>query len=99
MTQGPNRVLDELAKLMTDAAGVAQGVKREAETAMRSQAERFLNRMDLVQREDFDAVQEMAARSRSENAALKKQLAALEKRVEVLEASLKPATKRSAAKK
>ncbi len=78
MTQTSNRLLDEFAKLMTDAAGVAQGVRREVETAFRSQAERFLGEMDLVQREEFDAVRDMAARAREENEALKKRVAALE---------------------
>jgi ferredoxin len=55
MTNGSNRVLDELAKLVTDAAGAAQGVRREVETAVRGQAERLLNTMDVVQREDFEA--------------------------------------------
>jgi BMFP domain-containing protein YqiC len=78
MTQTSNRLLDEFAKLMTDMAGVAQGVRREVETAFRSQAERFLNEMDIVQREEFDAVREMAARAREENEALQKRIAALE---------------------
>ena len=85
MTQGPNRMFDEFAKLMTDAAGAAQGVKREAQTAMRSQAEHFLADMDLVKREEFDAVQEMASRARVENEALKSQVESLEKRIEGLE--------------
>jgi BMFP domain-containing protein YqiC len=78
MTQTSNRLLDEFAKLMTDAAGVAQGVRREVETAFRSQAERFLSEMDIVQREEFDAVREMASRAREENESLKKRVAALE---------------------
>ena len=52
---GPNRLLDELAKLMTDAAGAAQGVRREVEQAFRAQAERLLNSMEVVQREEFEA--------------------------------------------
>jgi BMFP domain-containing protein YqiC len=78
MTQTSNRLLDEFAKLMTDMAGVAQGVRREVETAFKSQAERFFSEMDLVQREEFDAVREMAARAREENESLKKRVAALE---------------------
>ena len=78
MTQTSNRLLDEFAKLMTDMAGVAQGMRREVETAFRSQAERFLNDMDLVRREEFDAVKEMAARARDESESLKKRIAALE---------------------
>lgn len=78
MTQTSNRLLDEFAKLMTDMAGVAQGVRREVETAFKSQAERFLNDMDLVKREEFEAARDMAARAREENEALKKRVAALE---------------------
>lgn len=67
MTQGPNRRMDEFAKLMTDAAGAAQGVRREVETAFRAQAERILNSMDLVQREEFDAMRDMALKAQTEN--------------------------------
>jgi BMFP domain-containing protein YqiC len=63
MTQGPNRLLDDFAKLMTDAAGVAQGARREVETAFRAQAERFLSDMDVVSREEHEAVKEMAVRA------------------------------------
>ena len=81
MSNGTNRILDDFAKLMTDAAGAAQGLRREAETAFQAQAERFLNNMDVVKREEFEAVREMAARARDENKALKA-------RIEVLEAKL-----------
>ncbi|UCE64775.1 MAG: accessory factor UbiK family protein, partial [Nitrospirota bacterium] len=56
MTDGPNRFFDEFAKLMTDAAGVAQAMRREAETVFHAQSERMLNNLDLVKRDDFDAV-------------------------------------------
>ena len=85
MNQGPNRLFDEFAKLMTDAAGTAQGMKREAETAFRAQAEKFLSDMDLVKRDDFEAVREMAANARSENESLKSQTEALEKRISAIE--------------
>lgn len=85
MTQGPNRIFDEFAKLMTDAAGAAQGLKREAETAFRSQAERFVSEMDLIQREDFEVVREMASKAREENEALKATIEALEARIAALE--------------
>ncbi|MEM9278782.1 MAG: accessory factor UbiK family protein [Pseudomonadota bacterium] len=98
MSQGPNRIFDEFAKLMTDAAGAAQGMKREAETAFRSQAERFLADMDLVKREDFDAVQEMASKARAENEALKEQIESLEKRISAIEKPAR-ATKRAASQK
>ena len=63
---------------MTDAAGAAQGVRREAETALRAQAERILNSMDVVQREEFEAVREMALKARAENEKLAARLAELE---------------------
>jgi len=81
MTSGQNRVLDELAKLVTDAAGAAQGVRREVETALRSQSERVLNKLDVVQREDFEAVREMAIKARAENSALLARIEALEARL------------------
>ena len=78
MTTGANRILDDFAKLMTDAAGAAQGVRREAETVFRAQAERLFNSMDLVKREEFEAVREMAVKARDENDALLKRIEALE---------------------
>ncbi len=81
MSTGPNRVLDEFAKLMTDAAGAAQGVRKEMETAFNAQAERWLNSMDVVKREEFEAVREMAVKAREENDALLKRIAALEARL------------------
>jgi BMFP domain-containing protein YqiC len=81
MTNGPNRILDEFAKLMTDAAGAAQGVRREVETAFRGQAEKILNSMDVVQREEFEAVREMAVKARAENKALAARIATLEARL------------------
>lgn len=81
MATGPNRLLDDLAKLMTDAAGAAQGVRREVETAFRAQAERLLNNMDVVQREEFDAVSDMARKAREENLKLAARIEALEARL------------------
>jgi hypothetical protein len=88
MTQTSNRIFDEMARLMNDAAGVAQGVRREFDTLFRGQAERILRDLDVVQREDFEAVKEMARLAREENEALKA-------RIEALEAKLsdKPAKK------
>jgi BMFP domain-containing protein YqiC len=71
MTQTSNRFFDEMARLMNDAAGVAQGVRREFDTLFRSQAERILRDLDVVQREEFEAVKEMARLAREENEALK----------------------------
>ena len=78
MSTGPNRILDEFAKLMTDAAGAAQGVRREVETAFKGQAEKILNSMDVVQREEFEAVREMAIKARAENKALTARIDKLE---------------------
>jgi BMFP domain-containing protein YqiC len=84
MTTGPNRILDDLAKLMTDAAGAAQGVRREMETAFRGQAERILNSMDVVQREEFEAMRDMAVKARAENKKLAARLDELEAKVAAL---------------
>ena len=78
MPTGPNRILDEFAKLFTDAAGAAQGVRREVETAFRAQAEKLLATMDIVQREEFEAARDMALKARAENAALAARIEALE---------------------
>ncbi|MFL9828477.1 accessory factor UbiK family protein [Rhodoplanes sp. SY1] len=78
MAQTTSRFFDEMARLMNDAAGVAQGVRREAETLIKTQAERILRDMDIVQREEFEAVKEMARLAREENEVLKARLAALE---------------------
>jgi len=78
MTQTSNRFFDEMARLMNDAAGVAQGVRREFDTLFRSQAERVLRDLDVVQREEFEAVKEMAKLAREENESLKARIAALE---------------------
>lgn len=73
-----NRLLDDMARLMTDAAGAAQGVRREVETVMKTQAQRILAEMDVVTREEFEAVREMAIMAREENEKLAARIAALE---------------------
>jgi BMFP domain-containing protein YqiC len=78
MVQTTNRFFDEMARLMNDAAGAAQGVRREFETLFRSQAERVLREFDLVRRDDFEAVRDMARIAREENELLKARVAALE---------------------
>lgn len=78
MTQTTNRFFDEIGRMMNDAAGAAQGVKREIDTVMRTQAEKFLRDMDLVKREEFEVVKDMARLAREENEALKARIAALE---------------------
>lgn len=81
MTTTQTRFFDELAKLMTNAAGAAQGVRREIDTLVQAQMERILNNMELVKREEFEAVKAMAQKAREENDALAARLAALEARL------------------
>ena len=78
MTQTTGRFFDELGKLITDAAGAAEGVRKEIESVVRAQAERVLRDLDVVQREEFEAVKAMAQRAREENERLKERIAALE---------------------
>ena len=78
MTQTTNRFLDDLSKMLTDAAGAAQGMRREVENVMRAQGERILRDMDVVQREEFEAVKEMATKARDENEQLRARITALE---------------------
>lgn len=78
MTQTSNRIFDEMARLMNDAAGVATGVRREFDTLFKTQAERILRDLEVVQREEFEAVKEMARLAREENEALKARIEALE---------------------
>ncbi len=78
MPQTSNRLLDEFAKLMTDAAGAAQGVGKEVQTMVRSQGERVLREFDVVQREEFEAIKAMAEKARTENAALEARIIQLE---------------------
>jgi BMFP domain-containing protein YqiC len=78
MTQTNNRLMDELAKLVTNAAGAAQGVRTEVDSFMKTQAEKVLNDMDIVSREEFEAVRDMAVKAREENDALLKRIDALE---------------------
>lgn len=81
MVQTTGRLYDEFAKLMNDAAGVAQGVRREFDTVVRTQAERILRDLDVVHREEFEAVKEMAQLAREENEILKARVAALEEKL------------------
>ncbi|HEY0275806.1 MAG TPA: accessory factor UbiK family protein [Paenirhodobacter sp.] len=74
----PNKIFDEMSKLMTNAMGVAQGAKTEAETAMKGWMDRWLADRDFVTREEFDAVKAMAQKAREENEALKARLDALD---------------------
>src|SRR6187397_2254215 len=83
MTQTSNRFFDEIGRLMNDAAGAAQGVKREIDTVVRNQAEKILRDLDIVKREEFEAAKEMARLAREENEALKARIGALEARLGV----------------
>jgi len=77
--QTRNKILDDFSQLMTNAMGVAQGAKDEAETALKSMLDRWLADRDFVTREEFDAVRAMAKKAREENDALKARIDALEK--------------------
>jgi BMFP domain-containing protein YqiC len=81
MTQTNNRILDDLAKLMTDAAGAAQGVRREVEGVFKAQGEKFLADLDVVRRDEFEAVKAMAEKARAENERLAARIAELEARL------------------
>ncbi len=78
MVTTSSRILDDIARLATDAAGAAQGVRREVETVVKTQIERLLRDMDVVTREEFEAVRERALLAREENDKLSQRLAALE---------------------
>ena len=78
MVSTSNRILDDIARLATDAAGAAQGVRREVETVVKTQIERLLRDLDVVTREEFEAVREMALLAREENDKLAARRAALE---------------------
>ena len=90
--QSRNKIFEDVSQLMTNAMGVAQGAKDEAENAMKSWVDRWMADRDFVTREEFDAVRLMAQKAREENAALMA-------RIEALEAKKKPAAKKTAAKK
>ncbi|MDJ0858367.1 MAG: accessory factor UbiK family protein [Dinoroseobacter sp.] len=77
--QTRNKLLDDVGQLMTNAMGVAQGAREEAETAMKSMMDRWLADRDFVTRDEFDAVRAMAQKAREENEALKARIEALEK--------------------
>ena len=84
--QSSNKIFDDISQLMSNAMGVAQGARSEAETAMKSWVDRWLADRDFVTREEFDAVRAMAQKAREENAVLMARLDALEAK-----ASKKPA--------
>ena len=88
MTQTTGRFFDELGKLITDAAGAADGVRKEIEGIVRAQAERILRDLDIVQREEFEAVKAMAQKAREENERLKERIVELEEIVLDIDAEL-----------
>lgn len=85
--QSRNKILDDLSQLMTNAMGVAQGARAEAETALKGMFDRFLADRNLVSRDEFDAARAMAQKAREENDALRAEIAALSARVAALEAA------------
>ncbi len=91
MATTSNRLLDELARLATDAVGAAQGVRREVETVARSQFERLIRDMDVARREEVDVLRDMIVAAREETDTLKAQVKALEARLEAFEGA-RPAT-------
>ena len=78
MTASPNRFFDDMSRLFTDAAGAARSLGREAEAAIKAQVERLLASMDVVSREEFEAVRDMAVAARNANDALERRIAELE---------------------
>ncbi|GJE26452.1 accessory factor UbiK family protein [Methylobacterium organophilum] len=84
--QGPNRILDDFARLFTDAAGAAQGVRREAETLVKGQFERLIRDMDIATREEVDVLRDLVASLRTQNEALATRVAALETKLGAFEA-------------
>jgi len=105
MSSPSSRIFDELAKVMTNAAGAAQGARREVDNLVKAQIERVLADIQIVQREEFDVVRDMASMARTENEALRARVAELETRLAALEtrpavnAKKAPAKKSSTAKK
>ncbi|HEX2134515.1 MAG TPA: accessory factor UbiK family protein [Microvirga sp.] len=84
MATSSNRLIDELARLATDALGAAQGLRREAETVARSQVERLIRDMDIATREEVEVLRDMVVAAREENDALKARVQALEARLDAL---------------
>jgi BMFP domain-containing protein YqiC len=97
--QTQNRLLDDLARVANGAIGTLSGVKTEIETIVRQRLDAMLANMDLVTREDFDAVQAMAAKAREEQEALSERVATLEAALAKQAKPAKPARKKPAAKK
>jgi BMFP domain-containing protein YqiC len=90
MTTTSSRFFDELAKLATNAAGAAQGVRREIDTLVKAQVERVLNDVGVVKRDDFDVVRDMARKAREENDRLLERIAVLEARLGITSPPAEP---------
>ena len=88
MPETRGRMFDDFSKLMSDAAEMAHGVRKEAESVMRAQAEKFLASMDVVSREEFEATKAMAVKAREENERLEKRIADLEAQIAALDAKM-----------
>ena len=88
--RGPNRLFDDFARLMTDAAGAAQGVRREAETVFKAQVERLIRDMDIATREEVDVLRDLVSALRTQNDALAARVSALEARSGTQEAPAEP---------
>lgn len=97
--QSQSRFFDELAKLMTNAAGAAQGAAREVETLIRAQIERAASEFDLVKREEFDAMKALAQAAKAESESLRKRVEALEKALGISKPAASRKTKPQAARK
>ena len=81
MAETRGRMFDDVSRFMSDAAGMAQGVRKEAESLVKAQVERLLSSMDVVSREEFEATKAMAIKARDENERLEKRIVALEARL------------------
>lgn len=99
MTSPSSRFFDELAKVMTNAAGAAQGARREVDNLVKAQIERVLADIQIVQREEFDVVRDMASMARTENEALRARIAELETKLDTLQSKPAAASKKKAAAK
>lgn len=93
--QTENKFIDDLSKVASSALGVVSGLRDEAESALRARMERLLSNMDLVTREDFEVVRDMAVKAREENEALKKRLEVLEAKLNAPKTTAKPKTTRA----
>ncbi len=98
MTTTSSKFFDEVAKLMTNAAGAAQGVRNELDTLVKAQVERVLGDLDVVQREEFEAVRAMAQKAREENDILTARIAELESSLAIKSKQKKPAAKKTSKK-